>query len=208
MTSEVGAERVEIRAATADRWDDLRIILGPKDLDTPSCWCLSMRVSQADPRFNGARKGDRAELARRRIAVSKELCAGAIPPGVLAYVDGVVAGWCSVSPRDAYDRLAKSRVIPHVDDAPVWSVVCFVVRPGYRRLGLAGALLDGAVEFARSHGATLVEGYPADVDGERIDVASAYIGTRTLFERHGFTWASDTAAVGGGKPRVIMRRTL
>lgn len=208
MAPSFAADRIEIRPATADRWDDLRVILGPKDLDTPSCWCLSMRVSQSDPRVKGALKGDRAELARKRIAVSRELCAGAIPPGVLAYVDGEVAGWCSVSPRAAYDRLVKSRVIPHVDDAPVWSVVCFVVRAGYRRQGLAGALLDGAVEFARSHGATMVEGYPADVKGETIDAASAYIGTRTLFERHGFTWASDTAAVGGGKPRVIMRRTL
>lgn len=208
MASPSAADRIEIRPATADRWEDLRVILGPKDLDTPSCWCLSVRVSQADPRLKGALKGDRSELARKRIAVSKELCAGAIPPGVLAYVDGEVAGWCSVSPRSAYDRLAKSRVIPHVDDAPVWSVVCFVVRAGYRRQGLAGALLDGAVEFARSHGATLVEGYPADVGGEKIDVASAYIGTRSLFERHGFAWASDTAAVGGGKPRVLMRRAL
>jgi len=207
MTSELGAERVEIRAATADRWDDLRVILGPRDLDTPSCWCLSMRVSQSDPRFKGL-KGDRTALARARVAVSKELCSGATPPGILAYVDGEVAGWCSVSPRASYDRLATSRVIPHLDDAPVWSVVCLVVRAGWRRQGLAGHLLDGAVEFACSHAAAVVEGYPVDNRGERIDVASAYVGTRTLFERHGFAWASDTAAVGGGKPRVIMRRTL
>lgn len=108
MTSEVGAARIEIHAATADRWDDLRVILGPKDLDTPSCWCLSMRVSQSDPRVKGLKglKGDRTALARARVAVSKELCSGATPPGVLAYVDGEVAGWCSVSPRASYDRLA------------------------------------------------------------------------------------------------------
>jgi GNAT superfamily N-acetyltransferase len=207
MTSEVDPERVEIRAATAERWDDLRVILGPKDLDTPSCWCLSMRVSQSDPRVKGL-KGDRVALARARVAVSKELCAATIPPGVLAYVDGEVAGWCSVSPRSSYDRLAMSRVIPHVDQAPVWSIVCFVVRAGRRRQGLAGYLLEGAVEFARSHGATIIEGYPADNHGERIDIASAYIGTRALFERHGFVWASGTSSLGGGKPRVIMRRAL
>lgn len=208
MTNEIAGDRVEIFPATRERWDDLRTILGPKDLDTPSCWCLSMRVSQSDPRLKGALKGDKAELARKRVAVSKELCEGAIPPGVLAYVDGVVAGWCSVSPRSSYDRLATSRVIPHVDDTPVWSIVCFVVRAGYRRKGLAGHLLEGAVGFASSHGATAVEGYPADTGGDKIDVASAYVGTRTLFERHGFSWASDTASVGGGRPRVIMRKAL
>lgn len=54
----------------------------------------------------------------------------------------------------------------------------------------------------------MIEGYPADTRGEKIDVASAYVGTRTLFERHGFAWAADTASVGGGKPRVIMRRQI
>ncbi|MCB2412987.1 GNAT family N-acetyltransferase [Demequina sp. TTPB684] len=207
MAADVDAKQVEIRPATAERWDDLRVILGPKDLDTPSCWCLAMRVSQSDPRLKGL-KGDRAAFAQAQVAVSKELCAASVPPGVLAYVDGEVVGWCSVSPRESYARLAKSRVIPHVDEQPVWSVVCFVVRAGWRRRGLAGHLLEGAVEFARSHGANIVEGYPADNAGDKIDVASAYIGTRALFERHGFTWASDTSSVGGGKPRVIMRRAL
>ncbi|WP_291378825.1 GNAT family N-acetyltransferase [Demequina sp.] len=207
MAADADVTQVEIRPATVGRWDDLRVILGPKDLDTPSCWCLAMRVSQSDPRLKGL-KDDRTAFARARVAVAKDLCAAETPPGVLAYVDGEVVGWCSVSPRASYSRLATSRVIPHVDDQPVWSVVCFVVRAGWRRRGLAGHLLEGAVEFARTHGATIVEGYPADNRGDKIDVASAYIGTRTLFERHGFTWASDTSSVGGGKPRVIMRRAL
>ncbi len=186
---------IDVVPATADRWADVRTVLGPKSLDTPSCWCLSLRVSSGDPRIKGQPPPARAELLR-------SLCAAPIPPGVLAYVGGEVAGWCSVSPRAAYHRLARSRVIPHIDDHPVWSIVCF------RRQGLAGALLEGAVDFARAHGATIVEGYPADTGGARIDVASAYVGTRSLFERHGFTWASDTTSVAGGKPRLIVRRTL
>ncbi|WP_062380715.1 GNAT family N-acetyltransferase [Demequina pelophila] len=192
---------IEVHPATADRWDDVRTILGPKSLDTPSCWCLSMRISAGDPRVKGRPPRERAEVLR-------SLCAEEVPPGVLAYVDGEIAGWCSVSPRSSYHRLVRSRVIPRLDDAPVWSVVCFVVRAGYRRQGLAGSLLDGAVEFARGHGATLVEGYPADTGGERIDVASAYVGTRSLFERHGFTMASETSSVTCGRPRVLMRRAL
>jgi hypothetical protein len=69
------------------------------------------------------------------------LCAGEIPPGVLVYVDGEIAGWCSVSPRTSYHRLVHSRVIPQLDDEPVWSVVCFVVRAPFRRQGIAGHLL-------------------------------------------------------------------
>lgn len=201
--------RVEIRPATSGRWDDVRAVLGPKNLDTPSCWCLSMRISAGDARLKRYDvRTERAEHARARVAVARELCAGEIPPGVLAYVDDEVAGWCSVSPRDAYHRLVHSRVIPKIDDEPVWSVVCFVVRAGFRRQGLAGELLEGAVAFAASHGATCVEGYPADTEGAKIDVASAYVGTRSVFERHGFEFASETASVAGGKPRVVMRRRL
>ena len=147
-------------------------------------------------------------MGGKRPEVARELCAGAIPPGVLAYVDGEVAGWCSVSPRSAHFRLVKSRVIDDADDLPVWSVVCFVVRPGYRRKGVADALLAGAVGFAEDHGASWLEGYPADTGGARIHGTAAYVGTRTMFERHGFVKVMDTRAKSGGKPRVLMRRPL
>ncbi|WP_061961893.1 GNAT family N-acetyltransferase [Demequina flava] len=192
---------IHVEPATASRWDDVRTMLGPKSVDTPSCWCLSMRISSGDPRVKGQPASARADVAR-------ELCSAEVPPGVLAYDGDKVVGWCSVSPRSSYHRLVKSRVIPHVDDQPVWSVVCFVVRAGHRRQGVAGSLLDGAVEFARTHGATIIEGYPSDTGGARMNTTSAYVGTRTLFERHGFEFASDTKSAAGGHPRVIMRREV
>jgi hypothetical protein len=36
----------------------------------------------------------------------------------------------------------------------------------------------------------------------------AYVGTRTLFERAGFTRAADTTSVLNGFPRVLMRLDL
>ena len=44
-------------------------------------------------------------------------------------------------------------VIPSVDGVPVWSIICFVVRPPFRRRGLAARLLHGAVDYARASGA-------------------------------------------------------
>jgi GNAT superfamily N-acetyltransferase len=64
-------------------------------------------------------------------------------------------------------RLSRSRTIPAVDDLPVWSVTCFVVRLGYRRRGVARALLAGAVSYAREHSAPALEGYPIDPAGAR-----------------------------------------
>ena len=62
--------------------------------------------------------------------------------------------------------------------------------------------------FARSQGASTIEGYPVDNHGEKVDVTMAYVGTRALFEKAGFRKASDTASVVGGFPRVLMRMDL
>lgn len=143
-----------------------------------------------------------------RIAHMRSLCDREPGPGVLAYVDGEVAGWCSVAPKSSYRALVNSRTIPHVEDDGVWSVVCFVVRPGFRRRGLMHSLLDGGVAHARAMGAPALEGYPVDPGGERIDQTSGYVGTVTLFESHGFRRICQTTGIRGGKPRWLVRREL
>lgn len=98
--------------------------------------------------------------------------------------------------------------IPHIDDQDVWCVWCIRVRPGYRGRGISHHLLRGAVEFAREQGALVIEGYPVDNRGEKVDLTMAYVGTRTLFEQAGFTKVADTDSVLDGFPRVLMRRVL
>jgi GNAT superfamily N-acetyltransferase len=167
--------------------------------DAPSCWCLAWRL----PSGEFTRSRGPAREARMR-----ELVAGDPAPGLLAYFDGEPVGWCNVGPRAAMGRLVRSRTIPAVDDLPVWSVVCFVVRAGYRRRGVAQALLYGAVEYAREYGAPAVEGYPVDPAGSRINVSSAYVGTVGMFARAGFETVAETAATSNRLPRWVMRRDL
>ena len=189
---------IEVAPATADRFDDVAVMLGPKNPDSTVCWCLSHRV---DSRTN------RELLGPARGQYVRSLCGRDQGPGVLAYEDGEVAGWAAVAPRSELP-FARSRKIPHVDDLPVWSVWCIRVRPGFRRRGVTHALLPGAVAYARSQGAPAVEGYPVDNQGEKVEPTMAYVGTRGSFERAGFTKAADTDAVSGGFPRVLMRLPL
>ena len=184
---------VEVRPAIG-RYDDFYEVVGVKKPGGGGCWCMSYR----DSRVPNDQRGE--YMARE--------CETAPGPGVLAYVDGEVAGWCSVAPRSTYRRLMNSRTIPFLDERDAWSIVCFVVRVGYRKRGLMHALLDGAVEHARTHGAEIVEGYPAEVGGDRVDVISGYVGTTDLFEAHGFERAVETTAHSGGRVRWIMRREL
>jgi hypothetical protein len=64
------------------------------------------------------------------------------------------------------------------------------------------------VQFAREHGAPAIEGYPVDNEGRKVEVTMAYVGTRALFERAGFTKAADTESILNGFPRVLMRLDL
>lgn len=192
------ASDICIQPATVDRFDDVATVLGPKRPDANVCWCLSHRV---DSRTNKALVGPaRAEFMR-------DLCAGPVAPGVLAYDSGDVAGWAAVAPRDELP-VGRSRLIPRIDDLPVWSVICIRVRPGFRKRGIAHHLIQGAVEHARDGGAPVVEGYPVDNGGERVDLTMAFVGTLGLFESAGFEVVAPTRAVAGGFPRVLVRRDL
>ena len=102
----------------------------------------------------------------------------------------------------------RSRTIPVVDDLPVWSIVCFKVRVGYRRRGVATALLRGAIDYARSMGAPAVEAYPIDPEGRRLDVTFSYVGFTSMFEAAGFRRVLETDARSAHRPRILMRLDL
>jgi GNAT superfamily N-acetyltransferase len=187
-----------VRPATVDRFDDVATMLGPTNPASTVCWCLSHRLPS---------KESRSLLGAARGEYVRELCARDVAPGVLAYDGDTVVGWAAVAPR-AELPFARSRLIPHVDDLPVWSAWCIRVRPGHRRRGISLPLLEGAVAYAREHGAPAVEGYPVDNHGQKVDQTMAYVGTRGLFERAGFTKAADTDSISGGFPRVLMRLDL
>jgi GNAT superfamily N-acetyltransferase len=187
---------IEVLPATV--FDDIAVMLGPKRPDANVCWCLSYRIPS---KLNLALRGP------ERGALVEEMAAQDPPPGVLAYDGDVVVGWAGVHPR-ADTGFARNRRIPHVDDRDVWSVWCIRVRPGHRGKGISHHVLVGAVEFARSYGAPAIEGYPVDNHGEKVDPTMAYVGTRALFERGGFSQAAVTDSVLNGFPRVLMRREL
>ena len=185
-----------IAVRPASSFDDVRTMVGPKRPDADVCWCLSYRIpSKENLALRGLARGERVEQLVREDP----------PPGVLAYDGDEVVGWAAVHPR-ADTSFARNRKIPHIDDLEVWSLWCIRVRPGHRGTGIAHHLIDGAVEFARAHGAPAIEGYPVDNDDRKVDLTMAYVGTRALFEKAGFTLASRTEATSAGFPRVVMRR--
>ena len=187
MTTAMGPAPAEVlvRDCTPDRWNDVVAVFdGPGD--PGRCWCQWF--------YRGA-QADRVHAEANRAALHGQVT-GVRPPGVLAYLEGTPSGWCAVAPRPTYTRLIRSALLdglpePPLDDPAVWSVTCFVVRRSARRRGLAGPLLDGAIDLARRGGAALVEGYPVDVGARsRTSAAALYHGPLPVFLRAGFTEVS------------------
>jgi GNAT superfamily N-acetyltransferase len=187
---------IEVRPAT--EFDDVRALVGPKRPDANVCWCLSYRIpSKENVALAGPARAERVQQLVREDP----------PPGVLAYDGDEPVGWAAIHPR-ADTTFARNRKIPHLDDLEVWSLWCVRVRPGHRGQGIAHHLVDGAVAFARTNGAPVVEAYPVDNGDRKVDLTMAYVGTKKLFERAGFVQAADTESVLNGFPRVLMRLDL
>jgi GNAT superfamily N-acetyltransferase len=187
----------ETHPVTPDRFEDFADVVN-KNRRANHCWCLSHRLVAGEIAALG---GGSRERAMRR------LCERENPPGVVTYLDREPVGWCNIGPRSEITRLVRSRLIRPIDDVPVWSIICVVVRAGHRRQGVTGHLIEGAVAYAASRGAPAVEAYPVDPPG-RMDLTMAFVGTRAMFERAGFRVVGTTDAVASGMPRLVMRRDL
>ncbi|MCI0583836.1 MAG: GNAT family N-acetyltransferase [Chloroflexi bacterium] len=179
------------------------------------CWCQFWRLRSTE--FGAAKVPQLRERLRT-------LAGTDTPPGLVA-LEGDVAGedngdgqgggvravgWVSLGPRTEYERIVRSKVIPKIDDRPVWSIVCFAVSATARGRGVARALLDRAIDHARAQGAEALEAYPLILDGGAgVEPEAAFTGTLPMFERAGFhVVAARASDPSSSRQRVVVRREL
>ncbi len=162
---------LEVRPVGRDNWQDFARLFEARG-SPHYCWCTPYRRPSADL--------DRAE---KKATMRGHVTRGT-PIGVLAYADGEPVGWCSIAPRETYTRLDRSKTMPRrtPETTPTWTVLCFFVARSHRGSGVTLALLEGAVAYARAHGAKVVEGYPFDTAG----ITSTHRGHSSVFLAAGF----------------------
>jgi GNAT superfamily N-acetyltransferase len=187
---------IDVLPATPERWSDLVDLFerrGPRGGRpvTDACWCMYWRLDKV-AFGRGWGRGEQRGVDNR--AALRSLVDEGRVPGVLAYLDGQAVGWCSIAPREEFVRLEASRPLARLDDQPVWSVVCFYIDRQFQRQGVGLALLQGAVEHARAHGATIVEGYPSKPGDD-----DPFTGLEGMFAAAGF------AQVRPGQRRSLWR---
>lgn len=161
---------LRVLPVSADNWKDFAALFEARGAPH-YCWCTPYRFRDTP---------DMSKLDKRQ--AMHRMVQGGTPIGVLAYDGDTPVGWCSVAPRESYLKLERSRSMPRVSDEPTWTVLCFFVQRSHRGAGAARALLAGALDAARQHGARVVEGYPYDTAG----ISSTHRGTSRLFRALGF----------------------
>jgi GNAT superfamily N-acetyltransferase len=87
---------------------------------------------------------------------------------------------------------------------PDYRITCIFVDRDYRRTGVAGVALRGALDLIAQEGGGAVEGYPQDLpEGKRISAKFLYNVTRGLYEQTGFRYDRPK-----GKNHCVMRTTV
>ncbi len=174
------------RPVTPDQWPALVDLFGEHGACS-GCWCMYWRIGSAYLK--------RPEEANRE-ALHEVVLKGP-PPGLLAFEGDLAVGWCQLTPRDALPWLDRAWRLKRVDDVPVWSLSCLYVRKGYRKRGVASALIAAALEAARQAGAAALEAYPLDA---KLTPSTSFTGFASTFERAGFKVVARHVP-----PRPIMR---
>jgi ribosomal protein S18 acetylase RimI-like enzyme len=173
--------KLTLHPLTPERWPDLEALFGARGCSVArGCWCMYYRRS--GPRGQLPAGTTRAQANRADL---KALVGSGEPPGLIGYRGKVPAGWVSLGPREDYAKLMRSPVMKAVDQQPVWSIICFVVPSQYRGQGVARALLDGAISYARKRGVALLEAYPVDKPGRSND-DSMWFGAKSMYDAAGF----------------------
>jgi ribosomal protein S18 acetylase RimI-like enzyme len=191
---------VEVRPLTGETWDALAALFREGG-DPRWCWCQHWRLRLKD--MAAAKVPELRERLHDQARSAK-------PPGLVAFDGDRAVGWVSLGPRADFERIVRSRVIPTIDDRPVWSIVCFAVSATARGQGVARALLEAAIGYAAARGADALEAYPVAIEGgEAIHPDAAFTGTLPMFERAGFTVVADRASdPSSQRQRVVVRREL
>ena len=185
---------VSCRAATPDDRAAIAELFGPNGA-SGGCWCMHWRV----PKGGAMWKACKGEPNRRAFF---ELLESGQAQGALAFAGDRPVGWCNIGPLGEFPRIRNSRVLSREAPPDTWSINCFFVAAGWRRRGVAGALLKEAAKLAFARGARVLEGYPTPQKPDQNLVAAfTWTGTRALFAKAGFEPSAENARVWVKKRR-------
>jgi len=157
------------------------------------CWCMRFQRSCTAKRPGEGNRGRKERLVSEGRAHAALVFDGA---------DAVA--WCQYgTPQELPDLYHRTEYEAGLSAWPDYRLTCLFVDKNYRRRGVAGVALGGALDLIAQAGDGVVEAYPQDTGGQQISASFLYNGTRGLFERAGFSYGRPK-----GKYHCVMSRTV
>ena len=156
------------------------------------CWCTWFHTLHSEKTFTA--EGNRA-LKERLVEEGRAHAA-------LVFDGDEAVAWCQYgTPEELPNIHHRKEYEAALDTPPDYRITCIFVDRKYRRGGMTAAALAGAVDLIAQAGGGVVEGYPHDTSGQKVSVL--YNGTRSLYERAGFSYIRPK-----GKRNCVMRRVV
>jgi GNAT superfamily N-acetyltransferase len=181
-----------VRALGPDTWDGFAGLAQRHNGVFGGCWCTYFHTMHSEKTFDA---DDNRSLKRRLVEEGRAHAA-------LVYDGDEAVAWCEYgSPEELPNIYHRKQYEEELDLVPDYRITCIFVDRRYRRKGLSAVALQGALDLISEAGGGVVEGYPHDTQGKKKSVL--YNGTRTLFERAGFTFVRSK-----GTGNCVMRRTV
>ncbi len=184
---------IKFRWLTSESWKDFELLFGQRGA-CGGCWCMNWRIKKSE--FEKNKGATNKKLMKNLVDAGEEI-------GLIAYIDGKPAAWCSVAPREKFCRLENSRVLARIDDQQVWSIVCFFISKEFRKMGLSSEVLKGVIKHCKKIKVKILEGYPVEPYSKNMPAAFAWTGFPSAFIKAGFKEAARRS-----KSRPIMRYNL
>jgi GNAT superfamily N-acetyltransferase len=183
-----------IRALDASTWDAFaRLVDKHNGCGFGGCWCTWFHLV-------GRPEGERGRAFKERLVREGKAHAALVFDG-----DAAVA-WCQYGSPDELPNIhhRKQYEATRSDDLPDYRITCIFVDRDYRRKGVAGVALRGALDLIAKAGGGVVEGYPHDLKpGEKMRSQFLYNTTRSLYEQNGFRYDRPK-----GQKNCVMRTTV
>jgi hypothetical protein len=166
-----------VKALSPETWDAFAALVERHNGVFGGCWCTWFHTFSADK--SRTFEGNRA-LKERLVREGRAHAA-------LVFDGDDAVAWCQYgTPEELPNIYHRKEYEARLDRLPDYRLTCLFVGKGYRRKGLSALALQGALDLIAGAGGGVVEGYPHDNQGKKKSVL--YNGTRTLFERAGFTY--------------------
>jgi hypothetical protein len=166
-----------VKALTPETWDAFARMAERHNGVFGGCWCTWFQTMPAEK--------ERTYEANR--SLKQRLVEEGRAHAALVFAGDEAVAWCEYgSPEELPNIYHRKQYEAELDVLPDYRITCMFVDKKYRRSGLTEVALRGALERISQAGGGVVEGYPHDTDGKKQSVL--YNGTRSLFERVGFSY--------------------